>query len=48
MSVGGVIVDPTDLVDSRIILKQAKQNLKQPLEKGWSLLEISEITSKTV
>ncbi len=48
MSVGGVIVDPTDLVDSRIILKQAKQNLKQPLEKGWSLLEISEVTSKTV
>jgi|GEM_PF-496427 len=47
VNIGGVIVDPTDMVDSRSILQQAEQNLDLSLEKGRNNLEITEITPKT-
>ena len=40
ISVGGIIVDPTDVLDARSVLKQAEQNLENSLESGT--LEISE------
>ncbi len=48
MSAGGVIVDPTDAIDSRSILQQAEQNLEQALVKRSNSLEITEITNKTL
>ena len=48
VNVGGVIVDPTDMVDSRSILKQAEQNLDISLKKGRSNPEITEVTTKTL
>ncbi len=48
MSIGGVVVDPTDSIDSRNILKQAEQNLEVALTKGRGSLEISEVTSKSL
>lgn len=48
MSVGGIVVDPTDLVASRAILKQAEQNLEIALQRGRGSLEISEADSKSV
>lgn len=47
VTVGGVIVDPDDAVDSRNIFKQAEQNLEIALEeKGRNRLVLSEITTK--
>ncbi|MEM8722460.1 MAG: LapA family protein [Cyanobacteria bacterium P01_G01_bin.39] len=46
--VGGVIVDPSDTVDSRNILKQAEQNLEMTSDRGNNSLLISEITTKTL
>ncbi|MEL6787388.1 MAG: lipopolysaccharide assembly protein LapA domain-containing protein [Cyanobacteria bacterium J06607_15] len=43
MTVGGVVVDPTDSVDSRHILKLAEQNLEIALKQGKGLAEISEV-----
>ena len=49
VSIGGVIVDPDDAVDSRHILKQAEQNLETALEeKGRNNLILSEIVTKTL
>ncbi len=48
MNAGGVVVDPTDVIDSRSILQQAEQNLEQAIAKRSDSLEISEITSKTI
>lgn len=48
MSIGGVIVDPTDLVDARSLLKQAEHNLEIALHRGRGSLEISEVTKKTL
>ncbi len=48
MSAGGVIVDPTDAIDSRSILQQAEQNLEQALAKRSNSLEITEVTNKTL
>ena len=47
MSVGGIVVDPTDLVDGRSILKQAEHNLEKSLTKGRGYSEISEIKPKS-
>lgn len=47
MSVGAIVVDPTDLVASRAILKQAEQNLEVALQRGRGSLEISEVVSKS-
>lgn len=46
VSVGGVIVDPTDMVDSRSILKQAEQNLDISVQKSRHEPEITEVTVK--
>lgn len=46
--VGGVIVDPSDAVDSQNIFKQAEENLGTALDKGGDSLLISEITTKTL
>ena len=43
MTVGAVVVDPTDTVDSRQILKQAEQNLERALVRGRGNSEISEV-----
>ncbi len=48
VNVGGVIVDPTDVIDSRSILKQAEQNLQVSLDKNHNDPEITEITVKTL
>ena len=48
MNIGGVIVDPTDEVDSRSILQQAEQNLAKSLATERSYLEITEVTHKTL
>lgn len=48
MSVGGVIVDPTDLVDGRNILKQAEHNLEIALHRGRGSLEVSEVKEKSL
>lgn len=48
MTVGGVVVDPADTVDSRSILKQAEQNLEQALAKGRGNCEISEVNLKSM
>ena len=49
VTVGGVIVDPDDAVESRNILKQAEQNLETALEeKGRNNLLLSEIVTKTL
>ncbi len=48
MSVGGVVVDPTDSVDSRNILKQAEQNLENSLLRGRGYSEISEVNTKSL
>ncbi len=48
MSVGGVVVDPTDSVDSRNILKQAEQNLENSLTRGRGYSEISEVNTKSI
>lgn len=45
MTIGGVVVDPTDLIDSRQVFKQAEQNLERALTQGRGSLEISEVTS---
>ena len=45
---GGVIVDPTDMVDSRSILKQAEQNLQVSLDKNRHAPEITEVTIKSI
>ena len=47
MSAGGIIVDPTDVLDARSVLKQAEHNLETSLEGGESL-EISEASFKTI
>ena len=47
MSIGGVVVDPTDSMGSRNILKQAEKNLEISLTKGRGHMEISEVTSKS-
>ena len=47
VSVGGVVVDPTDLVASRAVLKQAEHNLEIALQLGRGSSEISEVASKT-
>ena len=48
VSVGGIIVDPTDKIDSRSILKQAEQNLETSLNKSRNAPEITEVTAKTL
>lgn len=48
ITIGGVVVDPTDSIDSRQIFKQAEQNLELALTQGRGSLEISEVTSKTL
>ena len=48
MSVGAIVIDPTDLVASRTILKQAEQNLEIALQRGRGSLEISEVVGKSV
>ena len=48
VNVGGVIVDPTDMVDSRSILKQAEQNLQVSLDKNRHAPEITEVTIKSI
>ncbi|MEL6580727.1 MAG: lipopolysaccharide assembly protein LapA domain-containing protein [Cyanobacteria bacterium J06621_12] len=48
MSAGGVVVDPTDTVDSRYILKLAEQNLEKSLAQGKGLVEISEVNLKSM
>ena len=48
MSVGGIIVDPTDVMDARSVLKQAEQNLEKSLKTGGGTLEISEANLKTL
>ena len=48
MSVGGIIVDPTDVLDARSVLKQAEHNLENSLEAGGGTLEISEASVKTI
>ena len=47
VSAGGVVVDPTDLVAGRAVLKQAEHNLEVALQQGRGSLEISEVASKT-
>ena len=47
LSVGGIIVDPTDVLDARSVLKQAEQNLEKSLKRGGTL-EISEARVKTL
>ena len=46
VNVGGVIVDPTDKIDSRSILKQAEQNLENSLNKSRNTPEITEVSAK--
>lgn len=46
MSAGGIIVDPTDVLDARSVLKQAEHNLETSLESGS--LEISEASVKSI
>ena len=46
MTVGGVVADPADAIDSRSILKQAEQNLEQALVKGRGNFEVSEVQLK--
>ena len=48
MSVGGVVIDPTDAIDSRNILRQAEQNLETALSRGKGSREISEVTIKSI
>lgn len=48
VSIGGVIVDPTDKIDSRSILKQAEQNLEVSLNQSRNAPEITEVTLKTL
>jgi len=48
MTVGGVVVDPTETTDSRNILKQAEQNLENALLKGRGNSEISEVKFKSM
>ena len=48
MSVGGVVADPTDAVESRQMLKQAEQNLENALAKGLGHAEISEVKIKSL
>lgn len=48
MTVGAVVVDPTDRVDSRQVLKQAEHNLEKALVKGRGNLEISEVAPKSI
>ena len=48
MTVGGVVVDPTDTLDSRNILKQAEQNLENALAKGGGKSEVSEVKFKPI
>ena len=48
MSVGGIIVDPTDVLDARSVLKQAEHSLENSLETGGGTLEISEAKVKTL
>ena len=47
VSIGGVIIDPTDAVDRDSLLQQAEQNLEQAQESRHSL-KISEVTTKVV
>ena len=46
INVGGVIVDPTDKIDSRSILKQAEHNLENSLSKNRNTPEITEVSAK--
>lgn len=48
VTVGGIIVDPNDAIDSRNVLKQAEQNLETVLEERRNSLLISEITTKVI
>ena len=48
VNVGGVIVDPTDRIDSRSILKQAEQNLETSLNRNRNNPEITEVTVKSL
>lgn len=48
MSIGGIVVDPTDSINGRNILKQAEQNLENALQKGRGSLEITEVTTKSL
>ena len=47
MTVGGIIVDPTDVLDARSVLKQAERNLENSLQAGGKI-EISEASVKTL
>ena len=47
MNVGGIIVDPADVLDARSVLKQAEHNLEKSLERGGAI-EISEASFKTL
>ena len=46
IKVGGAIVDPTDAIDSRSILKQAEQNLELTIDGSGKTPEITEVTAK--
>ena len=48
MNVGGTIVQSTDVLDSRTVLKQAESNLEHSLELGQGSIEISELNLKTL
>ena len=48
MTVGGVVADSADAIDSRSILKQAEQNLERALVKGRGNAEISEVRLKSM
>lgn len=48
VSLGAVIVDPTDTLDSRSILKQAEHNLDVSQHQNRNSPEITEITTKTL
>ena len=48
MSIGGIIVDPTDVIDARSVLKQAEHNLESSLKTADGTIEISEANLKTL
>ena len=48
INIGGAIAEPTDIVDSRSILKQAEQNLEHTLSSDRNYLEITEVTRKSL
>ena len=48
MTVGGIVIEPTDSADSRQVLKQAEQNLERALLDGRGQIEISEFQPKSI